>query len=118
MINPTLREGTLARPREFRYHGCTDEFSQANIEMEASFCLGCIHRTWILKRYGMMSSGAISIKTEIPGLKSREITARKVQCVPGALDSLARFFIAEGDGALVRDVDGNQIIDLTGGWSA
>ena len=66
----------------------------------------------------MMSSGAISIKTEIPGLKSREITATKVQCVPGSLDSLARFFIAEGEGALVRDVDGNQIIDLTGGWSA
>ncbi len=63
-----------------------------------------------------MSSGAISIKTRIPGPKSREIATRKEQCVPAALDALAPFFIAEGDGALVRDVDGNQFIDFTGGW--
>ncbi len=63
-----------------------------------------------------MSSGAISIKTEIPGPKSREIAARKEQVVPGAIETLAPFFIAEGKGALVKDVDGNQFIDFTGGW--
>lgn len=63
-----------------------------------------------------MSRGAISIKTEIPGPKSREIAARKEQVVPTALGTLAPFYIAEGKGALVRDVDGNQFIDFTGGW--
>ncbi|HCP32105.1 TPA: 4-aminobutyrate--2-oxoglutarate transaminase [Candidatus Acetothermia bacterium] len=63
-----------------------------------------------------MSSSAISIKTEIPGPKSREITAKKERYVPLALETLAPFFIAEGKGALVKDVDGNQFIDFTGGW--
>ena len=63
-----------------------------------------------------MDRGAISIKTEIPGPKSREIAARKEQVVPAALGTLAPFYIAEGKGALVRDVDGNQFIDFTGGW--
>lgn len=63
-----------------------------------------------------MSRGAISITTEIPGPKSREIAARKEQVVPAALGTLAPFYIAEGKGALVKDVDGNQFIDFTGGW--
>ena len=36
--------------------------------------------------------------------------------MPSALDPLAPFYIAEGKGALVKDVDGNQFIDFTGGW--
>ncbi|MCX6096113.1 MAG: 4-aminobutyrate--2-oxoglutarate transaminase [Candidatus Bipolaricaulota bacterium] len=63
-----------------------------------------------------MSGRSILIKTEIPGPKSREIAARKERYVPSALDPLAPFYIAEGKGALVRDVDGNQFIDFTGGW--
>jgi len=63
-----------------------------------------------------MSRGAISITTEIPGPKSREIAARKEQVVPAALGTLAPFYIAEGKGALVQDVDGNRFIDFTGGW--
>jgi 4-aminobutyrate aminotransferase/(S)-3-amino-2-methylpropionate transaminase len=31
-------------------------------------------------------------------------------------DSLSPCYIAHGEGALVTDVDGNQFIDLTGGW--
>lgn len=58
----------------------------------------------------------ISLKTTIPGPKSREIAASKMQYVPGALETLAPFFVAEGNGALVKDVDGNQFIDFTGGW--
>ncbi|HUT87328.1 MAG TPA: 4-aminobutyrate--2-oxoglutarate transaminase [Candidatus Heimdallarchaeota archaeon] len=63
-----------------------------------------------------MSRGSISITTEIPGPKSREIAARKEQVVPAALGTLAPFYIAEGKGALVQDVDGNRFIDFTGGW--
>jgi len=63
-----------------------------------------------------MSRGTISITTEIPGPKSREIAVRKEKVVPSTLGTLAPFYIAEGKGALVRDVDGNQFIDFTGGW--
>jgi len=63
-----------------------------------------------------MSRGAISIATEIPGPKSREIAAKKEKVVPAALGTLAPFYIAEGEGALVTDVDGNRFIDFTGGW--
>jgi len=65
-----------------------------------------------------MNSGAISITTEIPGPKSREIAARKEQVVPAALGTLAPFYIAEGKGALVKDVDDNRFIDFTGGGGA
>jgi 4-aminobutyrate aminotransferase/(S)-3-amino-2-methylpropionate transaminase len=63
-----------------------------------------------------MSGRSILIKTEIPGPKSREIASRKERYVPKAFDTLAPFYIAEGKGALVKDVDGNQFIDFTGGW--
>jgi len=63
-----------------------------------------------------MKSRAILINSEIPGPKSRQIAAKKEQYVPLALETLAPFFIAEGKGALVKDVDGNRFIDFTGGW--
>jgi 4-aminobutyrate aminotransferase/(S)-3-amino-2-methylpropionate transaminase len=63
-----------------------------------------------------MNRKFISAKTEIPGPKSRELAIRKDRYVPRAFDTLAPFFIAEGAGALVKDVDGNQFIDFTGGW--
>ena len=61
-------------------------------------------------------SSSVILKTPIPGPKSREIAAKKMQYVPKAFATLAPFFIADGHGALVRDVDGNQFIDFTGGW--
>jgi 4-aminobutyrate aminotransferase/(S)-3-amino-2-methylpropionate transaminase len=63
-----------------------------------------------------MKRRSISLVTEIPGPKSREIAARKARFVPAALDPVAPFYAAEGKGALVKDVDGNQFIDFTGGW--
>ncbi len=63
-----------------------------------------------------MSSKFISLKTEVPGPRSREIASRKERYVPKAFETLSPFFIAEGHGALVKDVDGNQFIDFTGGW--
>jgi len=63
-----------------------------------------------------MSGRSILIKTEIPGPKSREISLRKERYVASAFETLAPFYIAEGKGALVKDVDGNQFIDFTGGW--
>ena len=56
------------------------------------------------------------IKTEIPGPKSRALTARRNSCVASPMDSLASFYIKEGRGAVVEDVDGNKFLDFTGGW--
>ncbi|GAA1551054.1 MULTISPECIES: 4-aminobutyrate--2-oxoglutarate transaminase [Brevibacterium] len=53
--------------------------------------------------------------TEIPGPKSREIEARRQSAVaPGVGSSLPAYVVAAG-GGIVKDVDGNQIIDLGAG---
>lgn len=59
----------------------------------------------------------ISIKTEIPGPKSKEIALNRSQFVAKPMiSSLTPSFIAHGEGSLVTDLDGNRFIDLTGGW--
>jgi len=59
----------------------------------------------------------ISLKTSLPGPKSQEIAQRREKYVAKPMgDSLSPCYIAHGEGALVTDVDGNQFIDLTGGW--
>jgi 4-aminobutyrate aminotransferase/(S)-3-amino-2-methylpropionate transaminase len=59
----------------------------------------------------------ISIKTTLPGPKSQEIAKRREKYIAKPMgSSLSPCYIAHGEGALVTDVDGNQFIDLTGGW--
>ncbi len=59
----------------------------------------------------------ISLKTSLPGPKSKEIARRREKYVAKPMgSSLSPCYIAHGEGALVTDVDGNQFIDLTGGW--
>jgi len=59
----------------------------------------------------------ISLKTTLPGPKSKEIAKRRERYVAKPMgSSLSPCYIAYGEGALVTDVDGNQLIDLTGGW--
>ena len=58
----------------------------------------------------------ISRNTQVPGPESVRIAGLKEQFIPRCLDTLAPFFMAEGKGALVTDVDGNRFIDFTGGW--
>jgi len=59
----------------------------------------------------------ISLKTNLPGPKSQEIAQRREKYVAKPMgSSLSPCYIAHGEGALVTDVDGNQFIDLTGGW--
>ncbi len=59
----------------------------------------------------------ISIKTTLPGPKSQEIAKRRESYIAKPMGgSLSPCYIAHGEGALVTDVDGNQFIDLTGGW--
>lgn len=55
------------------------------------------------------------VVTEIPGPKSREIEARRQSAVaPGVGSSLPAYVVAAG-GGILKDVDGNQIIDLGAG---
>lgn len=59
----------------------------------------------------------ISLKTSLPGPKSQEIAQRRERYIAKPMgSSLSPCYIAHGEGALVTDVDGNQFIDLTGGW--
>jgi len=59
----------------------------------------------------------ISLKTEIPGPKSKEIAKKREKYVAKPMGgSLSPGYIDYGKGALVTDVDGNRYIDLTGGW--
>ena len=59
----------------------------------------------------------ISLNTNLPGPKSQEIAKKREKYVAKPMgSSLSPCYIAKGDGALVVDVDGNQFIDLTGGW--
>ena len=59
----------------------------------------------------------ISLKTDLPGPKSKEIAQKRKKYVAKPMGgSLSPCYIKKGKGALVTDVDGNQFIDLTGGW--
>ncbi len=59
----------------------------------------------------------ISIKTDLPGPKSQEIAKKREKYIAKPMgSSLSPCYIAHGEGALLTDVDGNQFIDLTGGW--
>jgi len=59
----------------------------------------------------------IILKTSLPGPKSQEIAKRREKYIAKPMgSSLSPCYIAHGEGVLVTDVDGNQFIDLTGGW--
>jgi 4-aminobutyrate aminotransferase / (S)-3-amino-2-methylpropionate transaminase / 5-aminovalerate transaminase len=58
---------------------------------------------------------AIELRTEIPGPRSREIGERKERVVADPLGFYLPIVIADGSGAIVTDVDGNNFVDFTGG---
>ena len=53
--------------------------------------------------------------TEIPGPRSRELLERRRSAVPNGLGSSTPVFAEAASGAVIRDVDGNQLIDLGAG---
>ena len=55
------------------------------------------------------------IVTEIPGPRSRELLERRKAAVPKGIASTAPIFTEAASGAIIRDVDGNQLIDLGAG---
>jgi len=65
--------------------------------------------------HGGMLVSHIRLITEVPGPKSREVTARHDMLVSRALSLGFPAAIARAEGALLTDVDGNTFIDLAGG---
>ncbi|HLQ22453.1 MAG TPA: 4-aminobutyrate--2-oxoglutarate transaminase, partial [Gemmatimonadales bacterium] len=55
--------------------------------------------------------------TEIPGPKSRALLQRRRSAVPDGLGSSTPLFVDGAAGAILLDVDGNQLIDLGAGIS-
>jgi len=55
--------------------------------------------------------------TEIPGPKSRALLERRRSAVPTGLGSSTPLFVDGASGAILLDVDGNQLIDLGAGIS-
>jgi 4-aminobutyrate aminotransferase / (S)-3-amino-2-methylpropionate transaminase / 5-aminovalerate transaminase len=58
---------------------------------------------------------SIRLKTEIPGPKSRAIVARREAATPQGAAKLTPIAIESAAGAVVTDVDGNQLLDFAGG---
>src|SRR5512133_892172 len=63
----------------------------------------------------MAVTRAIELRTAVPGPKSQAILARKERVVADPLSIYVPVVIAEGRGATITDVDGNTLIDFTGG---
>src|SRR5437667_316150 len=57
----------------------------------------------------------IALKTPIPGLKSQALLARRKAAVPQGPFNIAPIFVERAEGATVVDVDGNVLLDFTGG---
>ena len=57
----------------------------------------------------------INLVTELPGPKSRDIIARKERVVCDPLELHVEAVIDHALGAVVTDVDGNSLIDLSSG---
>jgi 4-aminobutyrate aminotransferase / (S)-3-amino-2-methylpropionate transaminase / 5-aminovalerate transaminase len=55
------------------------------------------------------------IVTEIPGPRSKELLERRIQAVPRGVFGTVPIFVDAAYGAIVRDVDGNSLIDLGAG---
>ena len=55
------------------------------------------------------------VVTEIPGPRSKELLERRLQAVPRGVFGTVPIFVDAAYGAIVRDVDGNSLIDLGAG---
>jgi 4-aminobutyrate aminotransferase/(S)-3-amino-2-methylpropionate transaminase len=57
----------------------------------------------------------IKLKTAIPGPKSQAALARRKQALPNGLAKSTDVVVEKAEGALIWDLDGNQLIDFAGG---
>jgi 4-aminobutyrate aminotransferase/(S)-3-amino-2-methylpropionate transaminase len=57
----------------------------------------------------------IRLKTPIPGPESQALLARRARAVPRGVPAVTPIAVAQADGAVLTDVDGNRFIDFGGG---
>ena len=65
-----------------------------------------------------MTEPCIALKSEIPGPRSRELTAQEQGVLAPGLQSFAQMsgiVVAHGKGVTITDVDGNRFLDIIGG---
>ena len=60
-------------------------------------------------------SGVIHLQTEIPGPKSRALSARRAKAVPKGVPAVTPIAVVHAEGAVLTDADGNRLIDFGGG---
>jgi 4-aminobutyrate aminotransferase/(S)-3-amino-2-methylpropionate transaminase len=58
---------------------------------------------------------AILLKTSVPGPKSQALMKRRVAAVPPGPFHVTPIFVESASGVTVTDVDGNRLLDFTGG---
>jgi 4-aminobutyrate aminotransferase/(S)-3-amino-2-methylpropionate transaminase len=63
----------------------------------------------------MATTTSIQLKTDLPGPQSRAILDRHERVIAAPLSIYLPLVIADGEGALLTDVDGNTFVDFTGG---
>lgn len=56
----------------------------------------------------------IRLQTEIPGPNARALLERRIASVPQGVANTSQTFVAQAQGALITDVDGNTLIDFAG----
>lgn len=57
----------------------------------------------------------IQLKTQVPGPKSKALSDRRAAAVPRGLSHATPIYVAQAEGAVLEDVDGNRYIDFAGG---
>jgi 4-aminobutyrate aminotransferase / (S)-3-amino-2-methylpropionate transaminase / 5-aminovalerate transaminase len=60
-------------------------------------------------------SGVILLQTEIPGPASRALLARRALAIPRGVPAVTPIAVANAEGAIITDADGNRLIDFGGG---
>jgi 4-aminobutyrate aminotransferase/(S)-3-amino-2-methylpropionate transaminase len=63
----------------------------------------------------MITEQGITLKTTLPGPKGKRLMAKRDAHVARGISSLVPTFIEEAQGALVKDIDGNVLLDFAGG---
>jgi 4-aminobutyrate aminotransferase/(S)-3-amino-2-methylpropionate transaminase len=63
----------------------------------------------------LTTESTIQLVTEIPGPLSRELQQRREASVPRAVASLLPVFVRQANGVTIEDIDGNRLLDFTGG---
>jgi 4-aminobutyrate aminotransferase/(S)-3-amino-2-methylpropionate transaminase len=61
---------------------------------------------------------AIDLKTAVPGPKSKEIMDRRIKATVNGMALLTPVVISSAKGALIKDIDGNTLLDFAGGIGA